>query len=45
MGHSKVEMTAKRYGDFAPDNADQWDWAARRETVRAVDPVKADLAG
>jgi hypothetical protein len=25
-----VEMTAKRYGDFAPDNADQWDWVGAR---------------
>jgi hypothetical protein len=45
MGHSKVETTTKRYGNLAPDNADQWDFAARRETVRAVEPVKADLAG
>jgi hypothetical protein len=26
-GHSRVELTAKTYGDFAPDNADPWDWA------------------
>jgi integrase len=45
MGHSKLELTVKRYGHFAPENADQWAWAARREAVRAVGPVKADLAG
>lgn len=31
MGHSKLELTSKRYGDFAPDNASQWDWAGARE--------------
>ncbi len=30
MGHSKVELTSKRYGDFAPDNAAQWDWVGAR---------------
>jgi integrase len=39
MGHSKVELTVKRYDHFAPENADQWAWAASRETV------KAELAG
>jgi len=24
MGHSKVELTSKQYGDFAPDNLEQW---------------------
>ena len=24
MGHSKVELTSKQYGDYAPDNLDQW---------------------
>lgn len=30
-GHSKVELTSKTYGDYAPDNAAQWDWAGARE--------------
>jgi hypothetical protein len=33
----------KRYGYFAAENADQWATAARREAVRAVEPVKAEL--
>jgi len=24
MGHSKVELTSKLYGDFAPDHLEQW---------------------
>ena len=33
MGHSKVELTAKRYGEFSADNADQHEWAQRRAQV------------
>lgn len=30
MGHPRVELTSKRYGNYAPDNASQWDDAAAR---------------
>ena len=30
MGHSKIELTVKRYGRFASEAREQWRWAALR---------------
>ncbi len=38
-GHSKVELTSKTYGDYAPDNAAQWDWANPARALTSVSPL------
>lgn len=31
MGHSSIELTSKRYGRWAREAAEQWEWARLRE--------------
>ena len=39
MGHSSIELTAKRYGRWAAEAREQWRWAALRS--KSVEQVIA----
>ena len=45
MGHSKLELTSKRYGRFSAESREQWHWAAlRSKSVSEVSTQPRHLA-